>query len=327
MAESSESDTPAALQAPLGPGTWLSWIGAAFLSLLSILPLVVQRALAHTLAFAYVRGFGKNGRHVRTVHINLRACFPEQDEVARAKLVQRYFFTLVMVVMHIPKQWWRGEDYFRSHRICSGMEAVNAARADDVPCVFLISHTVALDIGMISLSVDYPFTGFYKPFKNPVVDWLVRRSRLRFGGKPFARGDGFRSIIRNLKDMDILCYLCDEDYGVDASVFAPFFNHQKATLKMLPKIVRLTKASVFPMATYFDTQTGKFEIRIQPALTHYPNGDDLIDATTINAAIEHSVRHAPEQYLWKLQLFRSCPKGGDSRYLQVARGELQPENM
>jgi len=141
---------------------------------------------------------------------------------------------------------------------------------------------------MIALSFNYPLTGFYKPFNNPVVDWLILRARLRFGGRPFARGEGFRQIIRSVKKHEILCYLCDEDYGPDASVFAPFFGHQKATLKMLPKIVQHTKAKVFPMASYLNTQTGRYDVHIQPAIDDYPTGDEVQDAANLNEAIEAS---------------------------------------
>jgi len=81
------------------------------------------------------------------------------------------------------------------------------------------------------------------------------------------------------------------------------------------------------MATYLNHKTGQYEVHIQPALNDYPSGDDVVDASLINEALADSIRQAPEQYLWKLQLFRSCPDGKDSRYLQVARGELTAEHL
>jgi len=189
---------------PMGPSTWLSWLGALILSLISLLPLFMRRGLAHALAFLYAKYLGRNSRHVRTVNINLSACFPALNPSGKDALRHQYFVTLVMAVFMMPKQWWCGKSHFRNNTKTTGLEAVLEARKNKVPCVFLITHTVGLDAGMISLSLELPFTGFYKPFDNPVVDWLVRRSRLRFGGKPFARGEGFREIIRSVKQHDIL---------------------------------------------------------------------------------------------------------------------------
>lgn len=312
---------------PIGPRTWATWLGVGLLSAFSYLPFSIKRTIASSLATLYTRKFGRDGRHMSTVHINLRACFPDTDEATREKLAHRYFAMLMLSVFHMPQYWWRGAAYLRKNLIASGLEHVDKAQEEGFACAFLITHTVSLDAGLIALSLNRSMTGFYKPFKNPVVDWLIRRARLRFGGKPFARGDGFREIIRRMKDGDALCYLCDEDYGPKMSVFAPFFDHQKATLKMLPKIAKVTNAKVFPMATYLDEKSGQYVVRIQPAIANYPSGDELMDATLINDAIGDSIRYAPEQYLWKLQLFKSCPNGKDSRYKQVQRGELQPESM
>lgn len=323
MSESS----PSYGKPPLGPRTWPSWIGTGLLTLISFTPMSAKRALASVLTWLYVDKIGRSSRHVRTVNINLTACYPDANEAEKRQLLKDYFFTLMLGVFQMPQYWWRKQEFVVNNAKRIGLQPVIDAQENGNACVFLITHTICLDAGLVALSPDFDMTGFYKPFKNPLVDWLTRRARSRFGGKPIARGDGFREIIRRMKDQAILCYLCDEDYGPEASVFAPFFGHEKATLKMLPKITKLTKAKIFPMATYLNKTTGEYEIHIQPALENYPSGDETQDAAILNTAIERSIRTDPTQYLWKLQLFRSCPHGKDSRYLQVARGELAAENL
>jgi len=312
---------------PLGPGAWFGWLGAAVLSLISFTPMALKRGLATALTWLYVQKMGANSGHIQTVKINLRACFPDMGDSEKQQLLENYFFTLMLSVFQMPLLWWRSEQAVIDSTQPIGLQPVIDAQEKGEACVFLITHTACLDVGLVTLSPDFDMTGFYKPFKNPVLDWLVRRSRSRFGGKPISRGDGFREIVRRMNDQAILCYLCDEDYGLEASVFAPLFGHEKATLKMLPKITKLTKAKVFPMATYLNTSTGNYELHIQPALENYPSGDEVKDAAFINAAIERSIRKNPAQYLWKLKIFRSCPNGKDSRYAQVKRGELQAENI
>ena len=318
------SDAGAMPPPPLGVSTWPSWLAVGLLSLLGGLPSGARHALARGAAALAMRGAG---RERRRIDINLRACFPELDAEARRAFERRYRTALFDAVLRTPLLWWGSAERLERRTRFDGKEHLDGAIASGRPVVLLISHTVALDGGMISMSPRYPMQGFYKPFPNPVLDWLVQRSRTRFGGHPVARGNGFRAMIRGLRQGKLLCYLSDEDLGAEGSVFAPFFGHAKATLAMLPRIVRATDAVVVPMATWYDRRSGAYEVRFEPPLETYPSGDPVADAATMNAAIERSVRARPEQYLWKLALFRTCPDGGPSRYQQILDGRLTPSGL
>ena len=309
---------------PLGVSTWPSWLAVGLLSLLGGLPHGARHALARGAA---ALGMRTGARERRRIDINLRACFPELDADGRLALERRYRTALFDAVLRSPLLWWGSASRLERHTRFEGKAHLDDALASGRPVVLLISHTVALDGGMISMSPRYPMQGFYKPFPNPVLDWLVRRSRTRFGGHPVARGNGFRAMIRGLRQGKLLCYLSDEDLGAEGSVFAPFFGHEKATLAMLPRIVRATDAVVVPMATWYEHRSGAYEVRFEAPLAPYPDGDPVADAATMNAAIERSVRARPEQYLWKLALFRTCPDGGPSRYQQILGGRLTPSDL
>jgi len=309
---------------PLGVATWPSWLAAGVLSLLGGLPNGVRHALARAAATLAMR---TGARARRRLDINLQACFPELDADGRRAFERRYRTALFDAVLRAPLLWWGSPARLERHTRFDGKAHLDEALASGRPVVLLVSHTVALDGGMISMSPRYPLQGFYKPFPNPVLDWLVRRTRTRFGGHPVARGKGFRAMIKGLRSGKLLCYLSDEDLGAEGSVFAPFFGHAKATLAMLPRIVRATDALVVPMATYYDHRSGAYEVRFEAPLAPYPSDDPIADATRMNAAIERSVRERPEQYLWKLALFRTCPDGGVSRYQQILDGRLTPSGL
>ena len=318
------SSPPAASSPPLGPSTWPSWLGVGALSLLATLPNGARHLVARGATAVAMR---VSGRERRRIDVNFRACFPELDAAGRLALERRYRVALFDAVLRMPLLWWGSAERLERNLVTHGKARLDEALAAGTPVVLLISHTVALDGGMIAMSPRYALQGFYKPFPNPVLDWLVRRSRTRFGGVPFARGNGFRAMIRGLQEGKILCYLSDEDLGREGSVFAPFFGHRKATLAMLPRIARKTGATVIPMATYLDHRSGAWEVHFDAPLAPYPSGDAVADAALMNAAIERSVRARPEQYLWKLALFRTCPDGGRSRYRRIETGELSPEEL
>ena len=309
---------------PLAPRTWPSWLGAGALTLAWLTPGKLRNPLAAALARRFAR---RDTRHRRIAEINVRACFPELDASAREALLERYFTRLVQSSLLTPRLWWGTAAQIRRSARWHDREHVDDALAAKRPVVLLISHTVALDVGMIAMSPDYPLQGFYKPFENPVVDFLVRRSRTRFGGVPVARGQGFRAMVRGLEGGSLLCYLSDEDLGREGSVFAPFFGRTKATLAMLPRLVRRSGAVVVPMATLYDPEHDRFDVHFLPPLADYPSGDAVADATRMNRAIETTIRLDPAQYLWKLRLFTTCPEGGRGRYRRIERGELTPGEL
>lgn len=310
---------------PLAPRHWPAWAGAGLYLLVGKLPHRVRLALASTLAAASVR---LDNRHRRTAAINLAACFPDDDVRTRRRRLRHYFRSFWQTVLIQPRLWSATPESIGRLTRYHGREHVDRAIGAGRPVVLLITHTVALDHGIIGLATHYRMHGIYKPFENPVLDWLVLRSRARFGGTPTSRGNRFRTMIRLLREGRLLCYLSDEDFGAKGSVFAPFFGRRKATLAMLPRLVDMTPGTaVLPMASYYDARADRIDVRLWPPLEGYPGTTELESAAIMNRAIEKTVRHAPEQFLWKLRIFRTDPEGGASRYARVERGELSIEEL
>ncbi len=309
---------------PLGPKTWLTWLGVGLLTFVWIWPAPARNALAAGLAKIQSK---RNSRHTRTALINIEACLPELDASQRQAFLERYMTSLLQSVLLTPRFWWATGAHIQNKTRFHGREVLDRCVADDRALVVLVSHTVCLDAGLIALSPNYRMRGVYNPFPNPVIDWLVLRSRTRFGGQPFARGSGFRAILKGLQDGYLFFYLSDEDLGAEGSVFAPFFGHRKATLAMLPRIVKKTDALVVPMVTHYDASSDCFDVHLLDPLDNYPTEDDIANASALNEATERGIALLPEQYFWKLRLFRTCPDGGTSRYARIERGELTPGEL
>lgn len=228
----------------------------------------------------------------------------------------------IQALMLSPRNWWGRDkaivEKTRLHNQHFLDEAIESGR----PVVLLVTHSAALDAGLLALSPDYPLQGIYNPLKNPVLDYLVYRARHRFDAKPLPRGSGFRQLIKGLNNGKLMCYLSDEDLGPEGSVFAPFFGHQKATLAMLPRIVKKTNALVVPMIAHHDSDDDAVDVHLFEALQNYPSDDAVADATVMNEAIANTIRLQPEQFTWKLRVFLTCPDDKGTRYGQIERGEI-----
>lgn len=304
------------------PRYWMTWLGIGLLSFLwLVIPRKLRDKFADTVASVYSR---HNSNHRRYAQINLALCFPEMPVHERRNLLMEHFRGFFRIMLDAPLFWWGSDKMILQRVVVHGKDEADTAIRNGESVIFLVSHSMALDVCTSALAIDYKMQGFYKPFKNSVIDWLIFRMRSKRGGRLAARGEGFKTVIRDLKRGMTLFYLSDEDLGREGSVFVPFFGQPKATLAMLPRIVKMTNAKVFPVYAHYIAEDGKYQISILPAMKDYPTGDSLIDARRLNEATEQSIMVSPEYYLWKLRLFKTRKKVGEkSPYRKVQDGELE----
>src|SRR4051812_38364525 len=88
---------------PLGPRTWLAWLGIGVLVALGRLPWPLQRALGRVLG-AILLLVLRSRRDVAAR--NLALCLPGLDEAARARLLRDHFAALGIGVFEFSRAWW-----------------------------------------------------------------------------------------------------------------------------------------------------------------------------------------------------------------------------
>ncbi|MEL0618713.1 lipid A biosynthesis acyltransferase, partial [Cobetia marina] len=74
---------------------------------------------------------------------------------------------------------------------------------------------------------------------------------------------------------------------------------------------RMTGAPVMPWMFHRNPDNRTYTREYLPALDNFPRGDDVADATRINAFIEGASRKHPEQYLWLHRRFKTRPEKSD----------------
>jgi lauroyl-KDO2-lipid IV(A) myristoyltransferase len=302
------------------PRYWITWLGIATMSMLWLIPRRLRDKIFDLISQLYLK---KNSNHRHYARVNLALCFPELSKEQRYDLLKKHYRSFFQVMSDAPLFWWGSDAMIKKRVNITGKSEADKAIKSGKSVIFLVCHSSALDVSITTLSIFYKMQGFYKPFKNPVFDWFMFYTRSKRGGRLAARGEGFKTVIRDLKRGLTLLYLSDEDLGREGSVFVPFFNQPKATLAMLPRIVKITNAIVFPVYTHYCPQKGQYQISILPAMKDYPSGDELEDVRKMNEATEQSIMISPEQYLWKLRLFKTQANPEEkSPYNKVKSGEL-----
>jgi lauroyl-KDO2-lipid IV(A) myristoyltransferase len=294
----------------LAPRFWPIWLALGLLWGLSFFP-GLRAALSRWLGRRLQQGNPKRREIVQT---NLDWCLPDLDEAGRAQVEEEFYRIMVRSMLDTGIFWLRGEKAVRRHLAIEGGEALIAAIEAGRSVEVVTCHTVSVDRGGLAIVIDHPLQSFANPVRNPLLDWLVGRGRVRFGGMVTSRTVGFRPVVRALKAGYPLYIIPDEDLGPEASVFAPFFGIPRATLTTPARLARLGKAEVYPGITLLDEQSGRYVFHVFPRLENFPSGDEVADATRLNAVIEQMVRTAPAQYLWSLRIFQTLPDGAPPPY-------------
>lgn len=311
MAAGPRADAAAGVPwALLAPRHWPAWIGLGFFVAFAWLPWPAQRAAGvalGNLAFALARS------RRRWAATNLELCFPELDDGARRRLLRASFRSLGIGLAEFARAWWGPLGGLASASRIEGVERLEAALASGRGVILLSGHFHTLEICGRILTTRVPVAGLYRRHRDPVMEWAVRRGRLRYASAMFAREE-LRPAVRHLKSGGVLWYAPDQDMLGRDAVFAPFFGVQAQTITATRELARLTGAAVFGFFHRRRDDGRGYEIRIEGPLRDFPGADTVADAARVNALIEAMVREAPAEYLWVHRRFKRRPDGEATPY-------------
>jgi KDO2-lipid IV(A) lauroyltransferase len=243
----------------------------------------------------------------RVTRINLEKCFPDMSPRQREKLARAAFRAFCRGFVERSVLWWASAERVKRLVRIEGLEHLDAAGAR---IVILAPHFAGVEAAGTRISIERDIATLYAHQKDPLLDRLLLAGRTRFRPQPkiVSRQEGFRRVLRWIKEGIPFYYLPDLDFGPKGSVFVPFFGVPAATARGLPYIARSTGASVVPCVARM-LPRGGYVARLYPAWRDFPSGDEAADARRMMAFIEERVREMPEQYHWLHKRFKTRPEG------------------
>jgi len=291
------------------PRYWPSWAWLFLLRLMAALPLSWSRAVGASLGLLMMV---TNEKRRKIARINLEMCFPKLSLRERERLLRRHFIVSGQSYFDLAYLAWASERRILRKTTIRGLEHYQDLRGRNI--ILLAPHCVGMNFGGAVIARERAQFSMVKLQRNPVVNGLLNRGRMRFGCFLLSRQQGLRPVIRGLKQGLAFYYLPDEDFGQRQSVFVPFFGVPTATLTTLGRLARLTNALVVPCFTRLLPGGRGYEVILKPPLEDFPNGDRTRDAARMNEVIEEGLRHMPEQYLWTFKIFKTRPGHAPSPY-------------
>jgi lauroyl-KDO2-lipid IV(A) myristoyltransferase len=292
----------------LAPRFWLTWLIVLFALVLAYVPFRIRDKLATKVVPLIMK---KKSGALKRARLNIQHCFPEKSLEARETILRKSLETAAQFCFAYGELLVRSDKYKKSRNEIIGGENLFPLLDRGENVITLVPHCWSIDYtGSMLASLGYTVTTIMKPQKNPLTDWLMHTQRMQYGrGVVYPRSAGIKPFLQSVKKGYVGYYLPDEDLGAQHSVFVPFFGAEKATMKGLGKLTKLTKANIVPMLQAYNAKTGKYELHIFPALENFPTGDDTQDAIVMNKALEAMIETHTEQYMWILSLLRSRPDG------------------
>jgi len=295
------------------PRFWPTWVLLGALRSLAQLPFPWQMKLGRLLGWVLYHGL----RRRRLIAArNIELCLPLLSQAARARLLQRHFYSLGQALFESASAWWGPLRRLDLLTRIQGLEHLGAAKAAGRGVIVVSGHFTTIDMCLQIMSRCAPGYAIYRRNKNPLFNEQTLRARSRSGGIMFERED-MRTALKALRDNQSVWFSPDQDHGLAAHAeFVPFFGIQAATVTTTARLAARTGAAVVPLLYRRLPAAGGYELCLLPALEDYP-GEDLRGATRrINSIIEAQVLLAPEQYLWVHRRFKTRPPAQPPVYEQ-----------
>lgn len=295
----------------LAPRHWPTWIGLGVLRLTVMLPYRPAIAIGRSLGRLLYRLVPVRRR---IAQINVDLCFPEMEETERREIVRHCFENTGIAVIEMAMAWWWSRERLQSLAEYQGLEHLDAAMAKGHGAVLITGHFTSLEMGAWILNYARPLQAMFRKQRNPLFDAYLNWKRTSNAVAALPR-DNLRAMIRGIRSGgSATWYAPDQDFKSERTVFAPFFRIPASTLTASARIAQATGAPFLPYAPYRKPDGTGYLIRIDPPMEGFPTGDELADATRLNAELERQVRQAPDQYIWTHQRFKSRPPGEPAVY-------------
>jgi len=291
----------------LHPRWWSTWLLIGLMWLLAQLPLRAQWWLG--------TGVGELAWHLiprrrRIAEVNIRLCFPELDAQQQRNLVRRAFHSNGIGILEIGLAWFRKPEDFLKHTKVHGLEHVEAALQRGKGILALGGHYSSLDLCGTLATRFIEADVMQRDHNNALLNAFMTRARERHYGVALSARD-LRGLLRRLRQNRMVWYATDQDYGRKGIVFAPFFGIPAASITATSRIAEHSGCAVLPFSHFRRSDGLGYDIYFQAPLEHFPSGDDLADASLVNATIEREVKRHPEQYLWMHRRFKTRPSPED----------------
>ena len=291
------------------PKYWLSWVLLGGWRLLGLLPWRLG-LMTGALLGEIIRLLSARRRLI--TRTNIRICSAQLGEDP-ARLERQHFRSLGMGFTESAIAWWGTEELIQGRLSLEvkGRELIDDWQRQGHGILLLPLHYTFLELLPALPGLPWPLVMIARPHNNPLIDWHMRRGRMRWVATSAAHKDPW-DMLATLRAGGICIYFADQDYGAKSHVFSPFFGVQASTTVLGRRMAQRAKAKVALLAMRRTADGYLSEFHDFSAYLQAP--DDKSATALMHSRFEDFIGKAPEQWLWSHRRFKTRPPGAEHLY-------------
>jgi KDO2-lipid IV(A) lauroyltransferase len=287
---------------------------------LELLLFLAASSLCRVLPPGAVRGLGAgfgrllyrvDGRHRELALANYRRAFPQATEEEARRVVLgsfaffgRYVFEGLSYLPRFPQ-----DDLDRFEHV--GFEHLQRALLPGRGALAFTGHFGGWELqALVAGAKGLPVAVLSRPLDNPYLETRLRTLRGSTGNAVIDKRDGFRGMLRALREGRLVAILIDQNVTSDERIFVDFFGVPASTTPVLGLIHRKTGAPLLPVFAY-PLEDGRWRMEYGPVMEVETTGDRDADVLRITQActrvIEERIRAHPHLWLWMHNRWKTRP--------------------
>lgn len=290
----------------------------AFVAPLAMLPLDMAVRLGAAIAW----GVWLVAAPLRRVGmINLGIAFPEKSIAERRRILRTSMMNLGRMaaeMVHFPRMddaELRERVKFEDETWWS--EAIGWERPTGV--LILSGHFGNWELLVFAHGRrGHPVTMVHRPSRNPLIDRWLNDVRSRAGTRLVRKHHGAGSVLRALREKQLLVLPFDQNSTRGLGVFVDFFGTPASTNAGIARIGLRAAAPVVPAFIVREGSRAYHRVHVLPIIDLEDTGDlqaDVVRNTArLSAVFEDMVRRFPEQWLWVHRRWKTRPDGSPNLY-------------
>ena len=253
-----------------------------------------------------------DNRHRKVAYQNFETAYPGASiDQARKTIVSCYQFFgsyLFDMLTHFPK--------FRAERMTDfeyeGLEHLQEAYARGKGVIILTGHLGVWELmGMAHGFKGFPLGVIARKLDNPYLNSLLERLRTSTGNFVIYKTEGFRPLLRAMRQGKGVAILIDQNIITDDRIFVDFFGKPAATTPVVGLLKLKTDAAVIP-AFAVPLSGNRYRFIYAPPLDVRRSADRKADVKSITqactAVIEEQIRKNPDCWLWMHRRWKTRPE-------------------
>jgi Kdo2-lipid IVA lauroyltransferase/acyltransferase len=257
-----------------------------------------------------------DARHVRIGLRNLAFAFPEKRLKDRRRILRASYINLGFSAAEYIRLGGFFHRRLRRRVTYSRFEywAQMNRRYPGKGVVILTAHFGNFELLPAAHALHgYPITLVHHTQRFLAGDALMTYVRERTGIKVIRKHAAARTVLRSLREGELVGIPFDQNAKRSEAVFVPFFGEPAATSSGLARLVAISQVPVVPVFLLRECNRHHHRIEILDEIpiqrSSDPHADIEENTRRFTRAIEDFVRRHPTQFLWTHRRYRTRPRG------------------